>query len=70
MRRIFWGFCINRFGIGPLPYILSRSDFSLEFSEIFIIEKRLPDSLSQGDIKNLRLPTNTIFFKPLNKLIF
>ncbi len=38
MRRIFWGFCINRFGIGPLN---SRSDFSFEFSELFVIEKRL-----------------------------
>jgi hypothetical protein len=48
MRRIFWGFCINRFGIGPLHYILSRSDFSFEFSDIFVIEKRLPHSPSRG----------------------
>jgi hypothetical protein len=32
MRRIFWGFCINRFGIGPLHYVSSRSDFGFEFS--------------------------------------
>jgi hypothetical protein len=32
-------FCINRFGIGPLHYVSSRSDFSFEFSEIFVIEK-------------------------------
>ncbi len=51
-RRIFWGFCINRFGIGPLHYISSRSDFSFEFAEIFVIEKRLPDSPSQGVDKN------------------
>jgi hypothetical protein len=51
-RRIFWGFCINRFGIGPLHYISSRSDFDLEFAEIFLIEKRLPDSLSRGVDKN------------------
>jgi hypothetical protein len=47
-RRIFWGFCINRFGIVPLHYISSRSDFSFEFAEIFVIEKRLPDSPSRG----------------------
>ena len=34
MRRIFWGFCINRFGIGPLIYASSRSDFSFEFSRV------------------------------------
>jgi hypothetical protein len=42
-RRIFWGFCINRFGI-----ISSRSDFVFEFAEIFVIEKGLPDSASRG----------------------
>jgi hypothetical protein len=34
--------------------IMSRkghSDFSLEFSEIFLIEKRLPDSASRGVYK-------------------
>ncbi len=62
MRQIFWGFCINQFGIGPLHYVPSRSDFSSDFSEIFIIEKRLPDSLSRG-VDNI----DTIFFKPLNK---
>ncbi len=51
-RPIFWGFCINRFGIGLLHYISSRSDFDFEFAEIFVIEKRLPDSLSQGVDKN------------------
>jgi hypothetical protein len=48
MRRIFWGFCINRFGIGPLHYVLSRTDFSFKFVEIFVIEKRLPNSPSLG----------------------
>ncbi len=48
MKRIFWGFCINQFSIGPLHYVLSRSDFSFEFSEIFIIEKQFPDSPSRG----------------------
>jgi hypothetical protein len=46
--RIFWDFCINRFGIGHLHYISSSSDFGFEFTEIFVIEKRLPDSLSRG----------------------
>jgi hypothetical protein len=45
---IFWGFCRNRFGIGPLQYISSRSNFGFKFAEIFVIEKRLPDSLSRG----------------------
>jgi hypothetical protein len=48
MRRIFWGFCIKWFGIGPLHYVLSHSDFGFQFAEIFAIKKRLPDSLSQG----------------------
>jgi hypothetical protein len=46
--RIFWGFCINQFGVGSLHYDLSRSDFGFNFAEIFVIEKRLSDSLSQG----------------------
>jgi hypothetical protein len=37
MRLIFWGFCINRFGIGPFHYVLSLSDFGFEFAEIFEI---------------------------------
>jgi hypothetical protein len=47
MRPIFRGFCINRFGIGPLHYISSRSDFGFEFTEIFVIEKLLSDSASR-----------------------
>ncbi len=47
-NRIFRGFCINRFGIGPLHYISSRSDFGFEFSEIFVFEKRRPDSTILG----------------------
>ncbi len=43
MKPIFRGFCINRFGIGPLHYISSRSDFGFEFAEIIAIEKRLAD---------------------------
>ncbi len=47
-NRIFRGFCINWFGIGPLHYISNRSDFGFEFSEIFLFEKRLPDSTIRG----------------------
>ncbi len=63
MRRIFWGFCINRFGIGPLHYLSSRSDFGFKFAEIFVIEKRLPDSPSRGFDK---IAYRYNFFKPLN----
>jgi hypothetical protein len=47
-NQIFRGFCINRLGIGPLHYISSHSDFGFEFSEIFVFEKRLPDSTIPG----------------------
>jgi hypothetical protein len=47
MRRIFWGFCINWVLIDPLHYLSSRSPFGLEFAELFVIEKRLPDSASR-----------------------
>jgi hypothetical protein len=47
MNRIFRDFCINRFGLGPLHYISSRSDFGFEFAEIFVFEKRLPVWLSR-----------------------
>ncbi len=63
-ERIFWGFCITRFGISPLHYVSSRSDFGFEFSEIFVIEKRPP--IRQVE-ESTRMPTDTIFFKPLNK---
>jgi hypothetical protein len=60
MRRIFWGFCINWFGIriSPLHYISSRYDFGFEFLQIFIIEKRLPVD---------KIACSYNFFKPLNK---
>jgi hypothetical protein len=48
MNRIFQDFCINRFGLGPLDYILSRSNFGFEFAEIFVFEKRLPVWLSRS----------------------
>jgi hypothetical protein len=47
-RRIFWDFSIYRFDIGPLHYISSLSDFGFKYMEIFVIEKRLPDSPSRG----------------------
>ncbi len=43
MRRIFWGFCRN-WVLNPLHYLSIRSAFGFEFAEIFIIEKRLPNS--------------------------
>jgi hypothetical protein len=48
MRQIFWGFCRNWVLIDPLQYLSSRSAFGFEFAEIFVIEKRLPDSASRG----------------------
>jgi hypothetical protein len=48
MRRIFWGFCRNWVLIDPLHYLSSCSAFGFEFAEIFVIEKRLPDSPSRG----------------------
>ena len=64
MRRIFWGFCRNWVLIDPLHYLSSRSAFGFEFAEIFVIEKRLPDSPSRGVDKNAYRYN---FFKPLNK---
>jgi hypothetical protein len=46
MNRIFRGFCINWFGMGPLHYYSSLSNFCFEFAEKFLIEKGLPDSFS------------------------
>jgi hypothetical protein len=48
MNQIFRVFCINRFGLGPLHFISSGSDFGFEFAEIFVFEKRLPVSVSRG----------------------
>ena len=47
MNQIFQDFCINRFGLGPLHNISSRSDFGFEFVEIFVFEKQLPVLLSR-----------------------
>ncbi len=49
MRRIFWGFCRNRFLMSPLHYFSSCSDFGFEFTEIFIFEKRLPTITDAGE---------------------
>jgi hypothetical protein len=59
MRLIFLCFCINRFGRIPLHC----SIFGFEFTEIFVIKKRLPDSpswrlsdsASLGVVNSLRL---------------
>ncbi len=48
MRWIFWGFCRNWVLIDPLQYLSSRSAFGFKFAEIFVIEKRLPNSASRG----------------------
>jgi hypothetical protein len=47
MNQFFRCFCINRFGLGPLHYLLSRSDFGFEFLEIFVVENRFPASVSR-----------------------
>ena len=66
MRPIFRGFCINRFGIGPLQHILSRSDFGFEFAEIFVFEKRIPVSVSRR-VDKIAYRYN--YFKSLNNKI-
>jgi hypothetical protein len=48
MRRIFWGFCRIWFLMSPRHYLSIRSDFDFEFADIFVIEKRFPDSPSWG----------------------
>jgi hypothetical protein len=60
----FWGFCINWFLMSPLHYLSSRSDFALEFAEIFIIKNDFPTRRVR---ESTRLSIDTIFFKPLNK---
>ncbi len=53
-NRIFLGFCINRFGIGPLHYISNRSDFGFEFSEIFVLKNDSPTQ-RYGESATLRI---------------
>ncbi len=55
MRRIFWGFCRNRFFVSPLHYLSSRSDSGFEFAEIFLFEKRLPAIHRYGESPTPRI---------------
>jgi hypothetical protein len=48
MNRIFPCFRIIQVTIGPLHYLSRCSDFNFEFAEIFLIENRLPISVSRG----------------------
>ena len=66
MTQFFLCFCINRFSLGPLHYMSSRSDFGFEFSEIFVFENRLPALVSRGVNK---IAWSIHFFKPLNNSI-
>ncbi len=66
MNQFFRSFCIKRFGLGPLNYLSSCSDFGFEFSEIFIFENRLPASVSRGVDK---IAWSIHFLKHLNNLI-
>jgi hypothetical protein len=66
MNQFFLCFCINGFGLGPLHYLSSRSDFGLEFMEIFVFENRLPALVSPGVDK---IAWSIHFFKPLNNSI-
>ncbi len=66
MNRIFQGFCINRFDLGPLHYISSLSDFGFEFPEILVLEKRLPVSVSREVDK---IAWSIHFFDPLDNSI-
>jgi hypothetical protein len=67
MRRIFWGFCRNLFLIDLLHYLSSRFDFGFEFAEIFIIEKRLPDSASRGVVDSPTRRVGESAFECLNE---
>ncbi len=42
MRRIFWGFCRNRFLMSPLHYLSSRSKFWLRIRGDIRIQKTTP----------------------------
>jgi hypothetical protein len=66
MNQFFLFFCINRFGLGPLDYLSSGSDFGFKFLEIFIFENRLPASVSRGVDK---IAWSIHFFKSLNNSI-
>jgi hypothetical protein len=59
---VFRCFCINRFGLGSLHYLSSRSDFGFEFRRYSYLKIDSP----HWWVGETRLP---IFFKPLNKSI-
>jgi hypothetical protein len=66
MNRIFRGFCINRFCIGPLHYISSCSDFGFKFSEILYSKTDSPTqryeesaTLRINDTQSRRLSDST-----------
>ncbi len=67
MNQFFRCFCINRFGVGLLHYLLSYSDFGFEFSEIFDYSYSKIDSITRWVGESTRLPIDTIFVQPLNK---
>ncbi len=48
MNRFFRCFCINQFGMRPLQYHSSCSDFGFELVEIFLFEKWLPAINDRG----------------------
>ncbi len=50
----FWGFCRNWFLMSPLHYLSSRSNFSFDFAEIFVFEKRLP-AITDGESPTPRI---------------
>jgi hypothetical protein len=52
IKRIFQGFYIYRFGMGPLHYHSSCSYFDFEIAEMIVFENRLPASVSRGVDKN------------------
>ncbi len=54
MNRFLRCFCINRFGMGPLHYHSSRSDFGFEFVEILVFKKRLP-AINDAGSRRLRV---------------
>ncbi len=64
----FLGFLHKSVRIGPAHYIASRSDFDFEFTEIFVIEKRLPDSPSRRVGESTRMQVDKRFqtFEPIN----
>jgi len=65
--KIFQGFCINRFSIGPLHYISSCSDFGFEFAEIFVKEKQLADLVTRQFSESLTLQIGELVSRRLSE---